>query len=104
LLSDLSVLKDSEFLYERGIYPQSSYIFIHALTQEVAYNSLLSKRRKGNSLLSKRRKGIHAAIGKAIESLHAQRLDEFYEILAYHYSKGDSFKKAYQKLTTGNKM
>jgi predicted ATPase len=94
LLSDLSVLKDSEFLYERGIYPQSSYIFIHALTQEVAYNSLLSKRRKG----------IHAAIGKAIESLHAQRLDEFYEILAYHYSKGDSFKKAYQKLTTGNKM
>jgi tetratricopeptide (TPR) repeat protein len=94
LLSDLSVLKDSEFLYERGIYPQSSYIFIHALTQEVAYNSLLSKRRRG----------IHAAIGKAIESLHAQRLDEFYEILAYHYSKGDSFEKAYQYLKlSGNK-
>ncbi len=94
LLSDLSVLKDSEFLYERGIYPQSSYIFIHALTQEVAYNSLLSKRRKG----------IHAAIGKAIESLNAQRLDEFYEILAYHYSKGDSFEKAYQYLKlSGNK-
>jgi tetratricopeptide (TPR) repeat protein len=94
LLSDLSVLKDSEFLYERGIYPQSSYIFIHALTQEVAYNSLLSKRRKG----------IHAAIGKAIESLHVQRLDEFYEILAYHYSKGDSFEKAYQYLKlSGNK-
>ena len=94
LLSDLSVLKDSEFLYERGIYPQSSYIFIHALTQEVAYNSLLSKRRKG----------IHAAIGKAIESLHAQRIEEFYEILAYHYTKGDSFEKAYQYLKlSGNK-
>jgi predicted ATPase len=94
LLSDLSVLKDSEFLYERGIYPQSSYIFIHALTQEVAYNSLLSKRRKG----------IHAAIGKAIESLHVKRIDEFYEILAYHYSKGHSFEKAYQYLKlSGNK-
>jgi tetratricopeptide (TPR) repeat protein len=94
LLSDLSVLKDSEFLYERGIYPQSSYIFIHALTQEVAYNSLLSKRRKG----------IHAAIGKAIESLHAQRMDEFYEILAYHYSKSDNFEKAYHYLKlSGNK-
>jgi len=94
LLSDLSVLKDSELLYERGIYPQSSYIFIHALTQEVAYNSLLSKRRKE----------IHEAIGKAIESLHVQRLDEFYEILAYHYSKSDSFEKAYQYLKlSGNK-
>jgi class 3 adenylate cyclase len=29
LLFDLSVLKDSEFLYERGIYPQSTYIFKH---------------------------------------------------------------------------
>jgi predicted ATPase len=93
LLSDLSVLKDSEFLYERGIYPQSSYIFIHALTQDVAYNSLLSKRRKG----------IHAAIGKAIESLNVQKLDEFYEILAYHYSKGDSFEKAYQYLKLSGK-
>ncbi|UCG04797.1 MAG: AAA family ATPase, partial [Desulfobacterales bacterium] len=88
LLSDLSVLKDSEFLYERGIYPRSSYIFIHALTQEVAYNSLLLKRRKE----------IHQAIGSAIESLHAQRLDEFYEIMAYHYSKGDNLEKGYQYL------
>ena len=46
LLSHLSVLKDSELLYERGIYPQSAYIFKHALTQEVAYNSVLVKRRK----------------------------------------------------------
>jgi predicted ATPase len=93
LLSDLSILKDSEFLYERGIYPQSSYIFIHALTQEVAYNSLLSKRRKV----------IHAAIGKAIESLHSRRLDEFYEILAYHYSKSDDFEKAYHFLKLSGK-
>jgi tetratricopeptide (TPR) repeat protein len=94
LLSNLSLLKDSEFLYERGIYPRSSYIFIHALTQEVAYNSLMLKRKKE----------IHEAIGKAIESLQAQRLDEFYEILAYHYSRGDSFEKAYQYLKlSGNK-
>jgi tetratricopeptide (TPR) repeat protein len=45
-LSRLSVLKDSELLYERGIYPESSYVFKHALTQEVAYNSLLEKRKK----------------------------------------------------------
>jgi predicted ATPase len=37
LLSHLSVLKDSELLYERGIYPQSTYIFKHALIQDAAY-------------------------------------------------------------------
>ena len=84
LLSYLSVLKDSELLYERGIYPQSSYIFKHALTQEVAYNSLLLKRRKE----------IHETIGKTIESLYSQRLDELYEILAYHYSNSTSNEKA----------
>jgi len=41
LLSNLSTLKDFELIYERGIYPQSTYIFRHALTQEVAYNSAL---------------------------------------------------------------
>jgi predicted ATPase len=32
LLSHLSALKDSELIYERGIYPGSTYIFKHALT------------------------------------------------------------------------
>ena len=46
LLSHLSTLKDSELLYERGIYPQSNYIFKHALTREVVYDSILAKRKK----------------------------------------------------------
>ena len=49
LLSHLSVLKDSELLYERGIYPQSNYVFKHALTQQVAYDSLLKKEENGAS-------------------------------------------------------
>ncbi len=85
LLSHLSVLRDSELLYERGIYPQSTHIFKHALTQEVVYNSLLLKRRKE----------IHETIGRAIESLYSERLEEFYEILAYHYSESDNLEKAY---------
>jgi tetratricopeptide (TPR) repeat protein len=79
------VLRDSELLYERGIYPQSTHIFRHALTQEVVYNSLLLKRRKE----------IHETIGRAIESLCSERLDEFYEILAYHYSESENLEKAY---------
>jgi class 3 adenylate cyclase/tetratricopeptide (TPR) repeat protein len=84
LLSDLSVLKDSEFLYERGIYPQSNYIFKHALTQEVAYNSLLHKRRKE----------IHEKIGNAIEQIYTERLEEFFEMLAYHFEQGEVWEKA----------
>jgi tetratricopeptide (TPR) repeat protein len=94
LLSHLSVLKDSELVYERGIYPQSTYIFKHAFTQEVVYNSLLLKRRKD----------IHKKIGEAIEQVYPERLEEFYEILAYHYSRSDNSEKAcsYLKLS-GNK-
>jgi tetratricopeptide (TPR) repeat protein len=77
LLTRLSILKESELLYERGIYPQSTYIFKHSLTREVVYNSLLLKRRKK----------VHEKIGKSILDLHSNRLEEFYEVLSYHYSR-----------------
>jgi class 3 adenylate cyclase/tetratricopeptide (TPR) repeat protein len=86
LLSHLSVLKDSELLYERGIYPQSNYVFKHALTQEVAYNSLLQKRRAE----------LHEKIGKAIEKIHAGRLEELCEMLAYHFLQGEDWQRAYR--------
>jgi tetratricopeptide (TPR) repeat protein len=92
LLSHLSVLKDSELLYERGIYPQSTYIFKHALTQEVAYNSLLLKRRKE----------IHEEIGEAIEALYPDRLEEQYELLAYHYAHSTNTDKAAHYLDLAN--
>lgn len=86
LKSYLLNLQGLEFIYEKNLFPELEYIFKHALTQEVAYNSLLLKRRKE----------IHEKIGKAIEELYAERLEEFYEMLAYHYSKSDSLDKACQ--------
>ena len=94
LLSHLSALKDFELLYERGIYPQSAYVFKHALTQEVAYNSLLKKRRKE----------VHSKVAGTIELIYSARLDEFYEKLADHYSRADESKKAHHYLKlSGNK-
>jgi len=93
LLPPLSVLKDSELLYERGIYPQSTYVFKHALTQEVAYNSLLHKRRKE----------IHEEIGKAIEGLYPNRLEEHFELLAYHYTSSGNTDKALHYLDMANR-
>ena len=84
----LSVLRDSELLYERGIFPQATYIFRHSLTQEVAYDSLLQKKKQE----------IHERIGQSIEELYPDRLEEFYEMLAHHYSKSENLEKAYQYL------
>jgi len=88
LKSCLLNLQELEFIYEKSLFPELEYIFKHALTQEVAYNSLLLKRRKE----------IHDRIGKAIEELYADRLEEFYEILAHHYSRAENLEKAYQYL------
>jgi len=84
LLARLSVLKDSELLFERGIYPQSTYIFKHALTQEVAFETLLKQRRRD----------IHGRIAVAVEELHADRLEEHYEMLSYHYERSGNTEKA----------
>lgn len=81
-------LQELEFIYEKSLFPELEYMFKHALTQEVAYNSLLLKRRKE----------IHERIGRAIEELYPDRLAEFYEMLAYHYASGESWEKAYQYL------
>jgi class 3 adenylate cyclase/tetratricopeptide (TPR) repeat protein len=83
LLSDLSALKDCELLYERGIYPQSTFIFKHALTQEVVYDSILAKKKKQ----------LHQQIGDAIEKLYKGNIDEYYSLLAEHYIESKNYEK-----------
>jgi class 3 adenylate cyclase/tetratricopeptide (TPR) repeat protein len=84
LLSHLSVLKDSELLYERGIFPQSTYIFKHALTQEVVYDSILTRRKRE----------LHDKIGQTIEELYKDNIDENYVILAEHFIISENYEKA----------
>jgi class 3 adenylate cyclase/tetratricopeptide (TPR) repeat protein len=88
LKAGLVNLQGLEFIYEKSLFPDLEYIFRHALVQEVAYNSLLIQRRKE----------IHEKIGRAIEQLYPERLDEFCEMLAYHYSKSGDLTKAYTYL------
>jgi tetratricopeptide (TPR) repeat protein len=83
LLSHLSILKDSELLYERGIYPESTYIFKHALTHELVYDSILMKRKKK----------LHGEIGKNIEELYSENIREYCGVLADHFIEGEHFEK-----------
>ena len=88
LKSHLLVLQGLEFIYEKKLFPELEYIFKHALVQEVAYNSLLRKYRRE----------IHEKTGEAIEALYPGRVEEFYEVLAYHYSQSANVKKAHKYL------
>ena len=54
----LAHLQGTEFLYETRLFPEQVYTFKHALTHEVAYNSLLQERRRASMpVLSRRSKG-----------------------------------------------
>ena len=91
LLPNLSALKDSELLFERGIYPETSYIFKHAVTREVVYDSILTKRKKK----------LHEEIGGCIEELYRENIHEHYGILAEHFIEGNNYEKGaeYSRLT-----
>ena len=86
-------LQGLEFISEKKLFPELEYIFKHALIQEVAYNSLLKTRRKE----------IHERIGLAIEKLYPERLDEYYELLAYHYGRSDDMDKALVYIDLANR-
>ncbi len=91
LLSHLFALRDSELVYERGIFPQSTYIFKHALTRDVVYDSILRKRRKK----------LHGQIGNAIEELYKDNINQHYAVLAEHYIASENYEKGakYSKLS-----
>lgn len=89
----LDKLQSIELIYEKRLFPELEYTFKHALIQEVAYNSLLVKRRIE----------LHANIGSSLEFLYPDKRDEFYETLAYHFSAGEEYPKAYQYLKLSGK-
>jgi predicted ATPase len=84
LHGQLSRLQSGEFLYEQPAFPEPEYTFKHALTQQVAYESLLVERRKV----------LHERTGRAIEALFPDTLDAHYGELAHHYGRSDDVGKA----------
>ena len=81
-------LQSLELIYEKKVFPELEYIFRNMITQEVAYNSLLFNRRKE----------IHGSVGTAIEKMYPDRIEEFYEVIAHHFSKSSHYKSAFKYL------
>ncbi|HXZ88036.1 MAG TPA: adenylate/guanylate cyclase domain-containing protein [Candidatus Binataceae bacterium] len=84
----LANLQLGEFIYEQPAVGDTEYVFKHALTQEVA----------GNSLLTERRKLLHERVARAMEELFAEHIDDHLNDLAYHYRRSDNTMKAIEYL------
>src|SRR5262249_10827186 len=91
LLTDLQL---GEFIYEQPAITDTAYVFKHALTQEVAYNSVLLERRKV----------VHERVGAALEALYARAIDEHFVELAHHYGRSGNVDLAVQYLTHAGKQ
>ena len=84
LRGQLEELRALELIYEKAMHPELAYMFKHALTHDVAYDSILIDRRKL----------LHRTIGLAIEELYADRLAEHFETLALHFERGEDWERA----------
>jgi predicted ATPase len=84
----LSHLQATEFIYEQPAFPEIEYTFKHALTQEVAYKSVLMGWRRV----------LHERAAQAIEEIHRSGLEDHYSQLAHHYSCSGNAEKAVEYL------
>lgn len=80
----LTTLQSLGFILEEEDAGEPVCLFKHTLVQEVAYGSLLKRRRKD----------LHEKIAQVLESQGADRIDALCETLAYHFKNGHSLNKA----------
>jgi predicted ATPase len=71
-------------LFRKGVPPQATYLFKHALVQEAAYGTLLQQPRRA----------LHARIAETIESQFADMANSQPDLLARHYTDAGLIDKA----------
>jgi tetratricopeptide (TPR) repeat protein len=81
----LARLEAAEFLYEKSVATTAAeYTFKHALTHEVAYQSVLESRRRA----------LDARVVEAIETIYPERGFEYVDRLAHHAFRGGVWDRA----------
>ncbi|WP_283842618.1 AAA family ATPase [Bradyrhizobium sp. JYMT SZCCT0428] len=73
----LDQLSKADLIFPRGVLPEATYIFKHALVQDAAYRSLLRSTRRQ----------LHGRIAQAITELTPQIVETQPELLAHHYAQ-----------------
>jgi predicted ATPase/class 3 adenylate cyclase len=77
LQRELGRLVEAEIVYQRGVPPQATYFFKHALIQDAAYQSLLRSTRQQ----------YHQRIAQVLEAQFPETVTTQPELLAYHYTE-----------------
>jgi TOMM system kinase/cyclase fusion protein len=77
LQRELGRLVEAELVYQRGMPPQSTYVFKHALIQDAAYASLLKSTRQQ----------YHQRIAQVLEAQFAETAEAEPELVAHHYTE-----------------
>jgi DNA-binding NtrC family response regulator/tetratricopeptide (TPR) repeat protein len=80
----LRELRAVELIHEQRVFPDVSYAFKHALTHDVAYQSIPSHERRM----------LHRRIAQALEALHGERVGEVAGMLARHYVAAEDWERA----------
>ena len=77
-------LVEAELLYQRGLPPQATYTFKHALIQDAAYQSLLKSTRQQ----------YHQRIAQVLEAQFPETVETQPELLAHHYTEAGCAEQA----------
>jgi len=80
----LRELTRQEFLHERANAEEPTFIFKHALTQDVAESTILAARRRE----------VHARAAAALLALYGERGDELAPMLAHHFFQAEAWTEA----------
>jgi predicted ATPase len=86
LVPRLSILRYSGLLDEKGVYPETVYVFRHGLIQEACYYSLADGTRQL----------YHRATALAIRKHFAEAVKETPEVLAHHFDRAGLVEEAIQ--------
>jgi class 3 adenylate cyclase/predicted ATPase len=84
LQRELGRLVEVELLYQRGMLPQATYVFKHALIQDAAYQSLLRSTRQG----------YHRRIAEVLVEHFPETAETQPELLAQHFTEADLLERA----------
>jgi len=84
LQRELGRLVEAEIVYQRGLPPQSTYVFKHALIQDAAYQSLLKSTRQH----------YHQHIAQVLEVQFSEIAEAQPELLAHHYTEASLYEQA----------
>ena len=87
----LHQLVEAELLYQRGLPPQATYLFKHALIQDAAYQSLLRSTRQQH----------HQRIAQVLEAQFPETVETQPELLAHHYTEAGLHGAGHSLLAAG---